>query len=250
MQPAAALRLQIEWGADEALQSAPVDRLQAPPVSAVAHAAVQPAAAGPEPAIVAQARAAAANAASFEALQAALTALDPGGLARTAGAMAFAAGDAAADLVIVGDVAGEEDDRSGSPFSGPAGQLLDAMLQSIGLDRARVRLTNLLPWRPPGGRPPSDLEIACCLPFLHRHLALVQPQWVVAMGSLTTRALLGRDAAAPRKRGNWVAATVPGLPSEVKVLPTFHPAQLRLRPDSKQLAWADWRLLLRTMKKE
>ncbi len=197
--------------------------------------------------MVTQARLIASDAQTVEELREAFAAFDPGGLAATAGAMVFAAGNATADLAFVGDVPAAEDDRSGIPFSGPAGRLLDAMLHSIGLDRERVLLTHLLPWRPPGDRQPSDLEIACCTPFLHRHLALRRPRWVVAMGSVTTRALLDRTDAVARKRGKWVASTVPGIPTAVPVLPTFHPAMLRARPQNKALAWADLRLLYRTI---
>jgi len=243
-----ALRLQVEWGADEALLAEPVCRLRAPDRQSPTPAPRRPApqAAG-EPEMVAQARAAAAACATVDELRRALLVLDPGGLATTATAFVPTDGNPASGLVFLGDVPGEEEDRSGTAFAGPAGQLLDRMLASIGLDRTTVLLTNVVPWRPPGGRPPAELEVACCLPFLHRHLQLCGATRAVALGALATRALLGSDAALAKLRGRWTPAALPGRDDALAVLPTLHPLQLLARPGLKAAAWADLRLLHRTL---
>jgi DNA polymerase len=199
-----------------------------------------------EPAIIARARVAAAGAADGDALRAALTALDPGGLATTAGSFVAEDGNAATGLVLLGDVPGEAEDRSGKAFSGPAGQLLDRMLASIGLDRTHLLLAHVVPWRPPGGRAPSELEIACCLPFLARNLQLWQARRVVAMGAIATRAMLGSGTALAKVRGRWSDARLPGL-NPIPVLPTHHPSQLLARPGLKAASWADLRALRRTI---
>src|SRR5208337_4796873 len=104
-------------------------------------------------------------------------------------------------LMLVGEGPGAEEDRAGRPFVGPSGQFLDRMLASIGLDRTRLLITNLIPWRPPGNRNPTDAEVLICLPFLLRHIALVRPRRLVLLGALATRALTGSEAGIRRMRG-------------------------------------------------
>src|SRR5208337_4195647 len=96
-------------------------------------------------------------------------------------------------LMLVGEGPGAEEDRVGKPFVGPSGQLLDRMLASIGLDRSRLLITNLIPWRPPGNRNPTDSEVLTCLPFLLRHIALVAPRRLVLLGGLATRAVTASE---------------------------------------------------------
>ncbi len=256
----AALALQLEWGADEALDLRAVDRrglvaAAAVPATSAALAPAPAAARGRVAAVppgvgetaAARARAAAAAADSPAALRSALAGFDAFGLAATATSLVFADGEAQAGLVIVGDAPGAEEDASGIAFSGPAGRLLDRMLGSIGLDRRVVLLTTVVPWRPPGGRPPSEAEIACCLPFLERHLALLRPRRLVTLGALPARALLGRREPVSRLRGRWMDAAIHGLPDAVPTLPMLHPSQLLARPEWKALAWSDLRLLHRTL---
>ena len=256
MDALAALRLQLEWGADEALLADALDRrgVRAPPpaspdprpAAAVQRRVLPPAAGGDA---ASRARHAAAAASSAEELRDALARFDAFGLAATATSLVFADGNPQSGLVLVGDAPGAEEDASGIAFSGPAGRLLDRMLASIGLDRARALLTVLVPWRPPGGRAPNEAEVACCLPFLQRHLALLRPALVVTLGALPARALLDRRDPVSRLRGRWVEIAVPGLEAPVKLLPMLHPSQLLARPEQKALAWADLRLLRRTLSK-
>jgi DNA polymerase len=250
MDALSALRLQVEWGADEALAEAPQDRLAARPAAA---APAAPPAAPRPPAVEARAAPAAAGdgaamaaaAATLEALRTAIAAFAGCALRDTAANLVFGSGPEDAALMLVGDPPGADDDRSGTPFAGPAGAYLDAMLASIGLGRAALRLTTLLPWRPPGDRPASEAEIAACLPFLQRHIELVGPRHLLLAGPVATRALLGREASPRRLRGRWndVALTFATLPA--LALPA--PARLLRDPAERPLAWAGLRALRRRL---
>jgi DNA polymerase len=237
-----ALRLQIAWGADEALEEAPLDRLATP-----APAAPPPASALVPASPVARAQAAAAAAATVEGLRAALSAFTECPLAITATNLVFADGDPEARVVLVGDVPGAEEDKEGRPFAGPAGQLLDRMLASIGLSRADVLMTNAIPWRPPGNRPPTDGEVQMCLPFLLRHLALVRPRVVVSLGQLPSRALTGSGETIRKLRGRWHTTAIDGLNAPVPVLPMLHPTYILTTPAAKRDAWTDLIVLKRRL---
>lgn len=234
------LRWQIELGADEAICDAPVDRF------ALADKPVKPAAQTVAPApsepvndsvdVVAEAEQAAAAAGSLEDLRSALAAFEHCALKRGARNLVFCDGKAGAPVMIVGEAPGRDEDREGRPFVGRAGQLLDRMLDAIGMGRASedapVYITNVLPWRPPQNRDPSSDEIAMMRPFVLRHIALAKPQAVVIMGNISAQALLGKRGIT-RLRGTWTE--VAGLPA----LPMFHPAYLLRSPEKKREAWAD-----------
>ena len=251
-----ALRLQIEWGADEALADLPIDRLAGPaPVARpVAVAVPRPVAAPapkralPAPALRAREIAEAAN--TTDELRAALAGFDGCALKDTATNLVFADGNPASGLMLVGEGPGAEEDRAGRPFVGASGQLLDRMLASIGITRADCLITNLIPWRPPGNRNPTDAETQVCLPFLLRHIALVRPKRLVLLGALSSKAVLGSTLGITKMRGKWVPATIPGLDAPLPALPMLHPAYLLRTPSVKRDAWADWLLLQRTIAEE
>jgi uracil-DNA glycosylase len=160
---------------------------------------------------------------SLDALRAAVEAMRPGAI--------FADGDPASGVMIVGETAAPDDDRTGKPFSGPAGALLDRMLAAIGRSRANVYITNLLPWRAAfGGDPVTGAAI------LARHVGLAQPRAILAMGAPAAKALTGSAEPITRLRGTVVTR------DGVAVLPTFNPAYLLRDPASKALAWRDLRL--------
>ena len=238
----------LEWlgeaGVDEAISDAPVNRYElaaeAPKPAAVARAAAPPA---PEPVFAAAdpvevARAAAARAATLEELRAALAGFDLCELKRGARNTVFADGNPAARVLILGEAPGAEEDREGRPFVGRAGQLLDRMFAAIGLSRSSpdaqsaLYITNVLPWRPPGNRDPDPAEIALLLPFVERHIALVDPAVIVVMGNTPLFALTGGRGIL-RARGTWAQAL--GKP----LLPMAHPAYLMRNPAAKRDAWAD-----------
>ena len=160
----------------------------------------------------------------------------------TATQLVFADGAADARLMVIGEAPGAEEDRAGRPFVGAAGQLLDRMLGSIGLDRSQARITNVVPWRPPGNRAPNEAEVALCLPFLHRQIALIRPRGLLLLGAVAAKALLAspeRDLGISRLRGTWRQVTIDSLDSPLPALPTFHPAYLLRLPAAKAQAWRD-----------
>jgi uracil-DNA glycosylase family 4 len=285
MDALAMLRLQIEWGADEALEDAPVDRLHGPQTdrgrseqpeagpeqgrrlplplregiggrgSGGTHPSPQPppargggvsALASPRGATAAEhATAVAGQARTIDELRAALAAFDGCALRDTAATLVFAAGDPSADLMLIGEPPGEAEDRSGTPVAGADGVLLDRMLASAGLTRDGLLLTPLIPWRPPGGRPPNPSEIAICLPFLHRLIALAAPRRIVLAGMLTAKSLLG---ATRRRAGQaWIEMTVPGVSAPIPALVMPSPALVARTPNARRDAWAALRLLRRTL---
>jgi len=232
------LALQSDWGADEALLDTPQDRTAAiattrAPVAVLVRPTARVLPIAPPPV------AAPAAAGTLAELRAALEAFDECGLRRTATQLVFADGSESARIMLIGEAPGAEEDRAGRPFVGPAGQLLDRMLASVGLDRGVVRIINAVPWRPPGNRTPSDTEIAQCLPFLHRHIALVQPEVLLLLGAVAVKAILGGKEGITRSRGVWKAVEIPGLAQPVCALPTFHPAYLLRQPQAKRHAWSD-----------
>ena len=142
--------------------------------------------------------------------------------------------------MVIGEAPGAEEDRLGRPFVGRSGQLLDRMLAAIGFDRREnAYITNVLFWRPPGNRKPTADEIAACLPFVWRQIALVAPAAVVMCGGTATSALLGRAEGIMRLRGRWFELTGPGLDRPVPALATYHPSFLLRAPARKGEAWRD-----------
>jgi DNA polymerase len=247
MDDLAALRLQIEWGADEALEDLPVDRLRAPPPQPSPAQRGRVGVGVPPAAAAERAAQAAAGAGSLAELRAAIAAFDGCALRDTASNLVFAEGDPSSELLLIGEPPGADEDRSGLPFAGVAGAYLDRMLGSIGLHRGGLLLSPLIPWRPPGDRPPSPAEVAICLPFLYRLVALAAPRRLVLLGPLAARAVLGQAGSRRRPRGAWLDAAIPGLTQTLPALPTFSPGELMRSPRDRRVAWADLRLLRRTL---
>ena len=244
----ALLEWQVELGATEAILDAPVNRFSletkapkpAPVTAPAAQAAVQQASAQPDPAQIAKQMAETAG--SLDALQAALAGFEYCELKRGARNLVFSDGNPAAQVMIVGEAPGRDEDQQGKPFVGRAGQLLDKMLAAIGLDRQSQEpanaayITNVVPWRPPQNREPSPDEIAMLTPFLLRHIALIKPTVVVAMGNISCQALLGKRGIS-KLRGQLQNSR------DIDVIPMFHPAYLLRNPSAKKLAWADLLML-------
>ena len=245
----------VEAGADEAIADAPVNRLVAK--AAVAPMPVQPA---PRPApsraptplpppddTIGGAMAVAASAASLAELQAALEAFDGCGLKRTATNTVFADGVAEGGIMLIGEAPGRDEDRVGKPFVGRAGQLLDKMLASIGLDRkANAYITNVINWRPPDNRDPSPEEAAACLPFLRRHIELANPGVIILLGAVAARHVVGISDGIMKLRGRWLEYRVGDR--MVPLMPTLHPAYLLRQPAHKKLAWRDLQAIKEKMR--
>lgn len=278
---AALLRWQLDAGATDMLDADPVNRL-APPAVAGAHPApgrdpgrsptrepVHEAAQKTAPRDRArkttlpldatpidlsgdskgaqEARHMARDAATLDDLRRALAAFDGCALKRTAKHLVFADGNPKARIMFIGEAPGADEDRVGLPFVGPAGKLLDKMLAAIGLDRTSVYITNVLPWRPPGNRQPSPIEITQCLPFLERHIELVSPDILVPVGGTSAGALLGVRDGITRLRGRWFTIQTAHLPAPIPAMPIFHPAYLLRTPARKAEAWRDLRALRRKL---
>jgi DNA polymerase len=242
----AALAWQAELGATEAMLETAVDRYGLPdrqenPLQK-AKTAAPAAAAKPEPLpqidTALAAKSAAEACGDLAALRAALDAFEHCDLKKGARNLVFCDGNPNAPLMVVGEAPGREEDLEGRPFVGRAGQLLDKMLGAIGHSRRAedaakaAYITNVLPWRPPGNRDPSEEEIAMLQPFLTRHIALIKPRVIIALGNTSCAALLGQRGIL-RLRGTW--AETQGIP----VMPMAHPAYLLRIAAAKREAWAD-----------
>lgn len=151
-------------------------------------------------------------------------------------------GDGSSGLMFVGEGPGEEEDRRGSPFVGPAGQLLDKMIAAMKLDRSAVYVCNIVKCRPPGNRKPAPGEMSRCLPFLTRQIDLIEPRVIVALGATAVQGLLGTSGGITQLRGRWRL-----LRGKVPVMPTFHPAYLLRQPSAKRQVWADLQEVMRQL---
>jgi uracil-DNA glycosylase len=147
----------------------------------------------------------------------------------------FGVGNPEADWLVVGEAPGAEEDRQGEPFVGRAGQLLNSMLRAIGLAREQVFIANVLKCRPPGNRDPSPQEVAECLPYLERQIALIKPKIMLAVGRIASQALLHTDVPLGRLRQQVHAFGA----SRVPLVVTYHPAYLLRTPADKRKAWED-----------
>ena len=256
------LRWYADMGVDVALDDAPHDRLAecraaraaaeerrnqeaAPPPQPVAPARSGPAReaamALPAVALEQSARESAAAAQSLADLREKLLSFEGCGLKATATQLVFGDGDPRAEIMFVGEAPGADEDRQGRPFVGRAGQLLDKMLTAIGLERGKVYIANVVPWRPPGNRTPTPLEIAVCLPFTRRQIELVRPKILVCLGAPSAQTLLGSKEGIMRLRGRWF--DYPMGETTIKAIAMLHPAYLLRQPAQKKLAWQDLRLL-------
>ena len=175
---------------------------------------------------------------SLDDLRAALTNYDDCALKNTASNMIFADGNPAARLMVIGEVPGRDEDRVGLPLVGSAGQLFDRMLASIGLSRADIYVTTLIPWRPPGNRTPTDEEMALLMPWLLRHIQLVNPARLLLLGGAPAKALLPQAGGILKLRGRWHDVDV-GDGIARPMMATLHPSYLIRSPAQKRLAYAD-----------
>lgn len=179
--------------------------------------------------------------AALEAEVAACTACD---LYRGRNRPVFGTGDRHARLMLIGEAPGAEEDRKGEPFVGRAGQLLNAMLQAIGLSREQVYIANILKSRPPNNRDPRPEEIQACAPFLRRQIALIGPRLILALGRVAAQNLLQTEQRLGVLRGK--VHRLPG--TDLPVVVTYHPAYLLRTPQDKRKAWEDLRFAVKSMR--
>ena len=260
------LRAWLDWyrvmGVDEVIGEQPVDRL-VPEARAGRHGAAAGTAQPALPAAVvggagsparrppaqahllqsagsaaASAREIAAACHDLAMLEAAAGEFDGCALRETALNLCFADGGPDAEVMLIGEAPGAEEDRLGKPFVGQSGKLLDKMLATIGVQRSSVYITNVIYWRPPGNRSPTQAEIAACQPFLERQIELLKPKIIVFLGGIAARGLLGVKEGVTKLRGRlFVYTTADGV--RIPAMVTFHPAFLLRQPGQKRLAWRD-----------
>jgi DNA polymerase len=255
-----------EAGVDCALSEEPVDRLTEPDAPSAfktpASSAVSPARpirtapsgfiapttelSSPAPdAAIASAREAARSAASLEILRDLLEKFDGCALKATATRLVFADGNPKARIMFVGEAPGRDEDIEGLPFVGRSGKLLDRMIAAIGLDRTKVYIANVIPWRPPGNRTPTPQETQICLPFIQRQIELVDPDILVTLGNPSTQTLLSTREGIMKTRGRWFNYET-GTRS-IRAMATFHPAYLLRSPSYKRLSWQDLRAIAKAL---
>jgi DNA polymerase len=190
----------------------------------------------------------AAAASSIEELNNALLHYDGCTLKKTATNLVFGIGNPNAKIVLIGESPGAEEDRSGLPFVGPGGQLLDKMLASIGLDHDKVFLSNIVFWRPPGNRTPTAQEISLCMPFVERLIELIDPEVIIILGGSAAKSLLAETAGVSRLRGKWYTYSTPRLSRPVQATVLFHPSYLLSSPVHKREAWQDLLMIFDKLK--
>lgn len=149
----------------------------------------------------------------------------------------FGEGSPSARLLFVGEGPGAEEDRSGRPFVGQAGRLLDGMIAALGLDRRQVFIANVVKCRPPRNRDPEPGEMATCSPFLERQIELIRPEVIVALGRIAARHLTGSEGTMGSLRGRW------GQFRGIALMSTYHPAYLLRSPLEKPKVWADLKMV-------
>lgn len=249
-------------GVDDALVDDPIDRFaesaqrQAAPVQQAARPNEAPragsdrsapppparpaaSAAVPDEVQAAAARELALKAATLDELRQIMEGFDGCNLKATAKSMVFADGSPEAELMLVGEAPGRDEDLEGLPFVGRSGQLLDRILAAIGVERKSAFVTNVIPWRPPGNRTPTPHETEICRPFIERQIALVKPKVLVTLGGPSAKLLVGSTDGILRLRGNWKSHTTADG-TVIPVMPTLHPAYLLRNPAHKKLAWRDF----------
>lgn len=179
----------------------------------------------------------------WEPLRAVIAQCHACGLCKTRTQTVFGVGDQNADLLVIGEAPGADEDRQGEPFVGRAGQLLNLMLKAIGLERGQVYIANILKCRPPGNRDPSPEEALRCEPYLMRQIELIRPKVILSAGRISAQNLLKTTTPIGQLRGRWHSLGSERIPLRV----TYHPAYLLRSPDQKARAWQDlqevWRRL-------
>ncbi len=151
----------------------------------------------------------------------------------------FSDGNPESDLLIIGEAPGAEEDKQGIPFCGRSGNLLNKMLESIGLSRSNAYITNTVFWRPPGNRKPTTEETDMCKPFLEKHIALVNPKVIFLLGATATSSILNTDLSISKLRGNICEYSNQYLSKPIPAIPSFHPAYLLRQQSQKKYAWED-----------
>ena len=162
-------------------------------------------------------------------------------LKREAKNMVFCDGNPKSKIMLVGEAPGANEDQEGLPFVGRAGMLLDKMLAAINLDRKKVYISNIVNYRPPENRKPTEEEIQRYLPFITKHIEIINPKILVLLGSTAMNALIGNNVVISKMRGKWIEKKFGSCKTSVII--TFHPAFLMRQPAQKKMAWIDLKMI-------
>jgi len=162
-------------------------------------------------------------------------------LKRQAKNMVFCDGNPKSKIMLVGEAPGANEDQEGLPFVGRAGMLLDKMLAAINLDRKKVYISNIVNYRPPENRKPTEEEIRRYLPFITKHIEIINPKILVLLGSTAMNALIGDNVVISKMRGKWIEKKFGSCKTSVII--TFHPAFLMRQPAQKKMAWIDLKMI-------
>lgn len=231
-----------QHGQDEESEfSAPMPQPSQSRAAAPMPAASKPAAPLPPPVAAGPSSRALANECNTLAeLEEAVRNFDGCSLKRFAARTVFSDGDKSADLMVIGEAPGAQEDQEGIPFCGPSGKLLDKMLRAIGRSReSGYYITNMVFWRPPGNRTPTPEEILLCLPFVEKHIALIKPKALLLAGATPIKALLATETSVSRLRGKKFEYRNQYLESNITTFATYHPSYLLRQPSQKRLSWID-----------
>ncbi len=155
--------------------------------------------------------------------------------------LVFSDGNPFSEIMIIGEGPGANEDKEGKPFVGRAGKLLDKMLASIKLNRKNVYISNVVNFRPPQNRKPTDIEINRYLPFLKKHIEIVNPKILLLLGSTALNAIIGNEIVISKARGKWIKKKIGDI--ETNVIASFHPAFLMRQPEQKKYAWEDLKMI-------
>ncbi len=153
----------------------------------------------------------------------------------------FSDGNPNSKIMLVGEAPGSNEDLEGLPFVGRAGQLLDKMLSAIDLDRQKVYISNIINYRPPENRRPTEEEIKRYLPFISKHIEIISPKILVLLGSTAMNAIIGNDLVISKMRGKWIERNFGSCKTSVII--TFHPAFLMRQPAQKKMSWIDLKMI-------
>ncbi|MDI6605415.1 MAG: uracil-DNA glycosylase [Thermoanaerobacteraceae bacterium] len=156
-------------------------------------------------------------------------------LSKTRKNVVFGGGNLRSKIMFIGEGPGKEEDIQGRPFVGKAGQLLNKMLEAIGLNREDVYIANIVKCRPPNNRPPLQNEIEACIPYLRNQVAIIRPKIIVCLGATAAKAIIDKDFKITAMRGQWTER------KGVKIIATYHPAALLRDPEKKKPAWEDFK---------
>ena len=162
-------------------------------------------------------------------------------LKKSATNMVFSDGNPKSKIMLIGEAPGANEDEEGLPFVGRAGALLDKMLAAIDLDRKKVYISNIINYRPPDNRRPTEEEVKRYLPFITKHIEIINPKILVLLGSTAMNALIGNEVVISKMRGKWIEKKFGNCKTSVII--TFHPAFLMRQPAQKKMAWVDLKMI-------